>query len=129
MRVGDQMALPLRLRGVPRAQQRERVLELAGWLGIEALLERSPRGLSGGERQRVALGRALSFRPALLALDEPLGALDEETRDELCGLLTRVREESGAAVLHVTHNRAEAERLGDRVLQLADGRIRAHAPA
>jgi len=129
MRIGDQMALPLRLRGVRRAQQRERVLELAGWLGIEALLERSPRGLSGGERQRVALGRALSFRPALLALDEPLGALDEETRDELCGLLARAREESGAAVLHVTHNRAEAERLGDRVLQLADGRIRAHAPA
>ena len=79
--------------------------------------------------QRVALGRALSFRPALLALDEPLAALDEETRDELCALLVRAREQSGAALLHVTHNRAEAERLGDRVLRLADGRIRALASA
>jgi len=123
MGVGDQLAFPLRLRKWSRPDQEQRVLELAGWLGIGHLLERQPRGLSGGERQRVALGRALAFRPAVLILDEPLVGLDEETRSELISLLQRAREEGSATALHVTHSREEAALLADRAFRLVDGRI------
>lgn len=95
-------------------QQVERFAEL---LGIAHLLERRPEGLSGGERQRVALGRALAFEPAVLLLDEPLSALDEQTREEMHRVLTDVRR-LGVTTLHVTHSRSEAERLADVILRL-----------
>ncbi len=100
-----------------------RVTELADWLGLDPLLDRRPHGLSGGEAQRVALGRALSFHPQLLCLDEPLSALDDDTRTEICSVLAEVRRRTGITVLHITHNRREAERLADRILLLRDGRI------
>ena len=97
--------------------------ELARLLGIAHLLERRPRGLSGGERQRVALGRALAFRPGILLLDEPLSALDDETREEMCALVHSIREATGVTTLHVTHNLKEAARLADQVFFLKDGRL------
>lgn len=100
-----------------------RVVELAELLGIAHLLDRLPYGLSGGEAQRVALGRALALRPAVLLLDEPLSALDEETREEMCRLLITVRQQTHVTVLHVTHNRSEAQRLADRVFLLQNGTI------
>ncbi len=123
MTVRDQIGLGLVIRKVPRDAVQRRVAELAQWLGIEQLLDRKPFGLSGGERQRVALGRALSFRPRILCLDEPLSALDEETRAEMVTLLKRVQEEAGVTALHVTHNMTEAEQLADVRLHLRDGRI------
>jgi len=102
----------------------ERVAELADLLGIRSLLHRYPRGLSGGESQRVALGRALSFRPRVLLLDEPLSALDEETRDEIIALLRSVQRATGVTVLHVTHNPREAETLADVRFRLRDGVLR-----
>lgn len=101
----------------------ERVRELAELLGIAHLLERRPHGLSGGEAQRVALGRALAIRPGVLLLDEPLSALDEETREEMCQLLDTVRRQVNVTVLHVTHNRSEAQRLADRLFTLHHGTI------
>lgn len=101
----------------------ERVAELAELLGITHLLGRLPYGLSGGEAQRVALGRALAIRPAVLLLDEPLSALDEETREEMCQLLITIRQQARVTVLHVTHNRSEAKRLADRLFWLHDGGI------
>jgi molybdate/tungstate transport system ATP-binding protein len=98
-----------------------RVAELGEQLELVPLLDRMPKGLSGGERQRVALGRALAFRPPVLLLDEPLGALDDDTRDQLIAMLSRLKRET--TVLHVTHNRSEAERLADRVLKLDAGRL------
>jgi ABC-type molybdate transport system ATPase subunit len=92
-------------------------------LEIGHLLDRWPRLLSGGEKQRVALGRALAPRPPVLLLDEPLGSLDDDTRDYLLGLLDRLRQSREATVLHVTHNRSEAERLGDVRLQMDDGKL------
>ena len=121
--VREHLSFALSLRHWSREQIEARVVELAAWLGLTPLLDRPPRGLSGGEAQRVALGRALSFRPTILCLDEPLSALDEETRDEMGDLLRTLRTRTGATILHVTHNSAEAERLADRVFLLRDGRL------
>jgi ABC-type sugar transport system ATPase subunit len=123
--VRDNLAFALDVRGDPPAAAGKRAEELAGWLGLTHLLGRRPRGLSGGEKQRVALGRALAARPPVLLLDEPLSSLDDDTRDELVDLLTRVREARDVTVLHVTHSRAEAARLGDLVFRLDGGNIRA----
>jgi ABC-type sulfate/molybdate transport systems ATPase subunit len=79
--------------------------------------------LSGGEIQRVALGRALAFRPPVLLLDEPLSALDDETRQEMYRLLKSVREHAGVTVLHVTHNREDAAQLGDVRLRIEEGKV------
>ncbi|UYY78739.1 ATP-binding cassette domain-containing protein [Sphingomonas sp. R1] len=87
-----------------------------GLLGIAHLLERWPRTLSGGEAKRVAIGRALLADPAFLLLDEPLASLDRARREEILGLLERLRDGVGLPILLVTHDRAEAERLGDRIV-------------
>ncbi len=89
------------------------------------LLGRRAVGLSGGEAQRVSLGRALAFRPDVLLLDEPLNAVDEATRGDLIDLLDSIRREHRMTVLHVTHNRPEADRLADLVLELDAGRVTA----
>ena len=107
---------------------RVRVGELSEWLGLEALLDRVPQGLSGGETQRVALGRALSFQPGILCLDEPLSALDDESRADICTVLEGVRTRTGVTVLHITHNLAEAERLADTLLRLHHGSIDIQIP-
>jgi molybdate/tungstate transport system ATP-binding protein len=123
MTVYDQIALALYIRNYSADVIRSRVDELAGLLEIKPLLNRYPHGLSGGERQRVALGRALSFWPKILCLDEPLSALDSETREHMFELLKEVRAHTGVTALHVTHNRDEAEALADRVLRFEGGRI------
>jgi ABC-type sugar transport system ATPase subunit len=123
MTVRDQIGLALRIRKVTPGQERYRVEELAELLGITHLLDRKPVGLSGGERQRVALGRALSFRPRALCLDEPLSALDDETRGQMCALLADVRARTQVTTLHVTHNLAEVRALADCVFRLDDGRV------
>lgn len=123
MVVREQLAFSLLVRKTPQAIIAERVEELADLLGIESLLNRNPLTLSGGEAQRVALGRALACRPTVLCLDEPLNALDEDTHDEICILLSDVQRRTGVTALHITHSRREARRLGDGVLQLANGRI------
>jgi len=121
MTVGEHLAFAMAIRKRPSAEISARVEELAEMLGIVSLLGRYPKGLSGGEAQLVALGRALSARPEVLCLDEPLSALDEETRQQMCELLKRVQLQTHVTVLHVTHNRAEATLLGDRVLTIAQG--------
>lgn len=124
MRVGEQIAFSLSVRRWAAAQIDRRVRELARLLAIEHLTDRWPEKLSGGEAQRVTLARALAFRPEVLCLDEPLNALDEETHDEMCNLLGEIHRVTGVTVLHVTHARREADRLGTLVLRLEDGRVR-----
>lgn len=123
MTVREHLAFSLVIRRTPASDIRRTVNELAELLGLTALLERRPRGLSGGERQRVALGRALAFRPRVLCLDEPLSALDSETRRQMIALLRRVQQQTGVTTLHVTHNLDEAEQLGDRRLRIVGGRV------
>lgn len=124
MSVREHLGFSLRIRKAKRPAIKARVTELAELLAIEKLLDRMPDGLSGGERQRVALGRALAAHPSILCMDEPLSALDEETRDEMYVLLESIRGKAGVTTLHITHNRAEAVRLADVVLLLENGTIR-----
>jgi ABC-type molybdate transport system ATPase subunit len=104
------------------------VLRLARWLQLEHLLDRRAVGLSGGETQRVALGRALAYGPPVLLLDEPLSALDEDTRGRLIELLRGIRQRGQVTVLHVTHSRHEAQQLGDIVYRLDEGRVEVLQP-
>jgi molybdate/tungstate transport system ATP-binding protein len=123
MSVREHLSFALRIRREQPETIRKRVVEMAQMLDIEPLLERIPLGLSGGERQRVALGRALSFRPRILLLDEPLSAVDEDTREEMYELLGRVQAETRITALHVTHNSAEAQRLGHSLFVIRDGKV------
>lgn len=116
--VARQLAFSLVLRKTEPAQIAKRVDELSERLGIKHLLDRMPDSLSGGECQRVALGRALSLYPKYLCLDEPLSALDDETHEEIYGLLQQTVKGSEVTVLHVTHNKREVESLADVVLRM-----------
>ena len=128
MKVSEQLAFGPRVRGWKKTEALSRAEEIAEELGIVDLMNRYPEGLSGGERQRIALGRALSCRPQVLCLDEPLSALDDETREEICELIERLRRNHPFTALHITHSRAEAERLGDMVFVISpDGCLREDA--
>jgi ABC-type sugar transport system ATPase subunit len=121
--VRQHLEFALEVRGWVPERRETRSRELAEWLSLTPLLDRLPAGMSGGERQRVALGRALAFNPPVLCLDEPLSALDDQTRGEIVAVLTEIRNRTGITILHITHNRSEAERLADRILHLRDGRL------
>ncbi|MDA1275976.1 MAG: ATP-binding cassette domain-containing protein [Verrucomicrobia bacterium] len=126
MTVREHLSFALVIRKWDAPSIKARVNELAEWLGLDRLLDRKPAGLSGGEAQRVALGRALSYSPGILCMDEPLSALDEETRAEMCGVLESVRSHTGVTILHVSHSLEEAKRLADRILVLKDGQLHLH---
>ena len=117
--------LALRLAGVPAAERRERAGELLRLVHLGDAADLRPHQLSGGMRQRVALARALAQDRPLLLMDEPFAALDAITRDLLHGELERVWRQTGRTVVFVTHNVAEAVRLGQRVLLLSSrpGRV------
>jgi molybdate transport system ATP-binding protein len=102
--------------------------EVAELLGLGSLLERAPHHLSGGERQRVAMGRALLSQPKLLLMDEPLSALDRQTKDEILPFLERLHASLSLPILYVSHDMAEVERLADTLLLMDAGRIRASGP-
>jgi len=123
MTVRDHLSFALQIRRVSTAETNARVRELADSLGISHLLERTPHGLSGGEQQRVALGRALSFRPRVLCLDEPLSALDSETQQQMCLLLREISTREKVTTLHVTHNLDEARDLADCLFSVLNGKI------
>jgi len=123
MTVRQNLGFALRVRGMARDEITARVNDVADWLGIAKLLDRRVTMLSGGEAQRTALGRALSFKPRVLLLDEPFSALDDDTRQEMHALMGSVRQHTGVTVLHVTHNRSEAAALADRVIQLEAGAV------
>lgn len=101
----------------------EEVDRLMSAVGISHLADRRPRWLSGGEKQRVALARALATKPRVLLLDEPVSALDEDTRDTLCRQLKQVQQATGTTTVHVCHNFAEMMTVADRVGVIHQGEI------
>ncbi|MDD4869879.1 MAG: ATP-binding cassette domain-containing protein [Kiritimatiellae bacterium] len=109
------------VRRVGEKQITESVDRVARLLNIVHLLDRPVVGLSGGERQRVALARALAFEPRVLLLDEPVSAIDENSRDELCSELRRIQCTLGITVLHVAHAQREIDLVADRVGQIKAG--------
>lgn len=117
--IEDNIALPLKLRGVSKTERRKRAGELCELVGIKGFEKRWPRELSGGMRQRAAIARALSCRPQILLMDEPFGALDAMTREQMNLELQRIWIESGCTVVLVTHSIREAVFLADRVLLLS----------
>ena len=119
MSVLDNIALPLKLRGAPAADRRGRARALCDLVGIAGFERRWPRELSGGMRQRAAIARALSYDPRILLMDEPFGALDAMTRDQMNLELQRIWMSSGCTVLLVTHSIAEAVFLADRIVLLS----------
>jgi NitT/TauT family transport system ATP-binding protein len=119
MMIEDNIALPLKLRGVKREERRQRASDLCKLVGISGFEKRWPRELSGGMRQRAAIARALSCQPRILLMDEPFGALDAMTRDQMNLELQRIWMESGCTIVLVTHSIREAVFLADRVLLLS----------
>jgi molybdopterin-binding protein len=121
--VKENIQYGLRVRKVPRPEQERRARVLAELLHIEPLLSNHPQGLSGGEQQRVALARALAIEPQILLLDEPLSALDPQTRRQLQQDLKLLHEKLRTTTIHVTHNFEEALNLADRVGILHNGQL------
>lgn len=113
----------LLVRHYPRQHRWERVQQLATMLGIKHLLDRFPQGLSGGERQRVALARALAAEPNILLLDEPVSALDDETREGILAELRRIQRQTRTTTFHVCHDLSEMRCVADRVGILRGGRL------
>lgn len=117
------LALPLELRAVPRNETEDRVARAADLLDIAYLLNRKPGKLSGGQRQRVALARAIIRNPAVFLFDEPLSNLDAQHRAELRREIVALHRNSGASLVLVTHDQADAAAIADRVVVMRSGRI------
>ncbi|HET8606432.1 MAG TPA: ABC transporter ATP-binding protein [Gaiellaceae bacterium] len=124
MRVDDNIAYPLKIKKIGKAERRAKAGEVGAHLGLESLLERRPAQLSGGQQQRVALARAMAFRPQLFLLDEPLSNLDARLRLEARTFLKRLQSEVQTTTVYVTHDQAEALALADRIAIMEAGRIR-----
>jgi NitT/TauT family transport system ATP-binding protein len=127
----DNIALPMKLRGVGKKERRRRATELAELVGLGGFEKSYPRELSGGMRQRAAIARALSTEPELLLMDEPFGALDALTRERMNLELQRIVLETTSTVVFVTHDIPEAVFLADRIVHMTPrpGRIRQILPA
>ncbi|MEM9062791.1 MAG: ABC transporter ATP-binding protein [Pseudomonadota bacterium] len=123
MNVRRNISYPLVSQGMPRAQVREKVAEVARILGIEEILDRPVSGLSGGDRQRVALGRAIVREPKCFLMDEPLGALDAEFREHMSEELRKLHDRMGATTVYVTHDQLEAMQMGDKIVVMNHGVI------
>ncbi|MBE7217292.1 MAG: ATP-binding cassette domain-containing protein [Caulobacteraceae bacterium] len=126
--VGENIALPLRLAGRPRAQAPGRVAELLALVDLPpAFAARMPDQLSGGQRQRVGVARALAAEPRLMLMDEPFGALDPATREALGDAYRTLHDRLGLTTVMVTHDVQEAILLADRIVVMREGAVVADA--
>jgi ABC-type sugar transport system ATPase subunit len=121
MSVGENIAFPLRIAGVPKPERMARAREAARVLQLEPLFERKPRQLSGGQRQRVAIGRAIVKKPGIFLFDEPLSNLDAELRVQMRLELAKLHKDLKATMIYVTHDQVEAMTLADRIVVLRAG--------
>ena len=121
--VRENLAFGLKLRKAPKEEIERRVREASEMLGLDVLLERTPKQLSGGQRQRVAMGRAIVRRPALFLFDEPLSNLDAALRSQVRVEIRRLHDRLGATSVYVTHDQVEAMTLADVMVVLRGGRV------
>ncbi len=117
------VTFPLRMRRFPRGEIKVRAEKMLALVGLHKFAERYPRELSGGQQQRVALARGLVFDPDVVLLDEPLGALDKNLREQMQVELKRIHRELGITMIYVTHDQTEAMTMSDRVAVFNQGRI------
>jgi ABC-type Fe3+/spermidine/putrescine transport system ATPase subunit len=122
--VRENVIFGLKLRKTQAAYVRETLDRVTALLDISELLDRWPETLSGGEKQKVALARAIATSPRVLLLDEPLRALDPETREDLQAVLWKLQRNTGITILHVTHDFEEAISMGDRIAVIGNGMVR-----
>jgi putative spermidine/putrescine transport system ATP-binding protein len=123
MTVSENINYPLKQRRIPLNEARRRVREALHTVSLEPFADRLPRYLSGGQQQRVAVARAIVFRPRLLLMDEPLGALDRKLRETVQLELKRIHREIGATIIFVTHDQEEALVMSDRIAVFDSGRV------
>jgi len=121
MNVRRNLSYPLVSQGMPRADVKRKVEEVANILGISSILDQGVGGLSGGDRQRVALGRAIVREPKAFLMDEPLGALDAEFREHMAEELRALHNRMGATTVYVTHDQLEAMQMGDKIVVMNHG--------
>ena len=130
LKVIDNIAFPLKQKGMKKAERYEKARKIAKMLQIEYLLDRKPTQLSGGQQQRVSIARALVRNPAVILADEPTGALDSHTGREVLGMLQQLHDEGHTVVL-ITHDNSIAVQ-ADRIIRLEDGQVvydgDSHAP-
>ena len=123
LNVEKNLSFPLKMQKMKKIDIKQRVTEVSQLLRIEHLLKSKVSGLSGGDRQRVALGRAIVRRPAAFLMDEPLGTLDAEFREQMCFELKKLHNRIEATTVYVTHDQIEAMTMGDRVAVMNQGEI------
>ncbi len=128
MTVAENLAFPLEVRGIDKSDREAKVQRALDMVELGAFGARRPAQLSGGQQQRVALARALVFEPELVLMDEPLGALDKQLREQMQFEITRLAHELGITTVYVTHDQTEALTMSDRVAVFEDGRIQQLAP-
>ncbi|WP_250517532.1 ABC transporter ATP-binding protein [Caballeronia sp. INDeC2] len=121
--IAENVAFPLSVRRMSRAEQKVRVKRALEMIELPHLANRRPSQLSGGQQQRVALARALVFEPSVVLMDEPLGALDKRLRETMQYEIMRLHRELSLTIVYVTHDQAEALTMSDRVAVFSDGRI------
>ncbi len=123
MSIADNVAFPLRMRGLEKMEKERRSREALAKVGLQGFEKRVPSELSGGQQQRVALARALVFQPDVILLDEPLGALDKALREHMQVELKRIHKDLGVTMVYVTHDQTEAMTMSDRIAVFNQGRI------
>ena len=121
--VAENVAFPLQMRGLPAAELKRKVVDALAMVGLEGMRERFPRELSGGQQQRVALARCFVYQPAVILMDEPLGALDRKLREAMQIELKRLHRDTGATIIFETHDQEEALAMSDRICLMNGGRI------
>ncbi|MFA5490356.1 MAG: ABC transporter ATP-binding protein [Candidimonas sp.] len=119
----ENIAFPLRVRKVANAEVKERVMEALELIRLPGVAARKPKQLSGGQQQRVAIARALVYRPPVILMDEPLGALDRKLRHQMQFEIKRIHDDLGLSMIYVTHDQEEALTMSDRVCLMGAGRI------
>jgi putative spermidine/putrescine transport system ATP-binding protein len=128
MTVGENLAFPLEVRKMGKSEREERVLRALDMVQLGDFAGRRPAQLSGGQQQRVAVARALVFDPDVVLMDEPLGALDKNLREQMQYEIKHIHERLGVTVMYVTHDQSEALTMSDRVAVFDDGVVQQMAP-